>query len=449
MTITFVTPGTIEEPSFAMMGVNAKIHENSIGQFGTGLKYAIAITLRLGGTIRIKTPNHEYQFHTDNMHFRGQDMQRIWCIKNDLDTGESERMDMPYTTHYGHNWKPWMAYRELLSNTRDEKGQVFFGHIGMDPDDIAKSSMIFVDCDEYHNFNMREFFLPEDWHQHYRMLLIRQPDQAKDWEISIKNDAEKLANIEANNGILFVDDPEYAGTIYLRGIRVADDPIMRDAGISYASHHFVAQALREDRTLSSAQYIASSACEQILEYKDKQFHMDLFRKVRGPADKRTIYSQMHSYELKQRACKEMDEAIVELYNNDMGALPNSILKYAYDKGLLSREEASDADSFRKKIREANKITKMLGYNIYTFDWSIVESLDGTTGAIVENGNQIYFSKCILQDYGRLKLAAVMLEEMMHARDQLNDCSRQMQSRLFEMVIAQTVALREEDRDDNS
>ena len=47
--VAFRTPGLIPIEAFTSTGVNVKIHDNPIGHFGTGLKYAVAVLLREAG----------------------------------------------------------------------------------------------------------------------------------------------------------------------------------------------------------------------------------------------------------------------------------------------------------------------------------------------------------------------------------------------------------------
>ena len=52
--LIFYTPTTLDEAFIFTMGASVKKSNNPIGFFGTGLKYAIAVTLRLGGSIKIE-----------------------------------------------------------------------------------------------------------------------------------------------------------------------------------------------------------------------------------------------------------------------------------------------------------------------------------------------------------------------------------------------------------
>lgn len=112
--IVFQNPGLIEIPAITTSGVSAKVVDNPIGVFGTGLKYALAIILRGGGRITIWRGLKRYDFATRERTIRGEKFNIITMNGKDLG----------FTDQLGLNWKPWMAYRELWSNNRDEGGVI-------------------------------------------------------------------------------------------------------------------------------------------------------------------------------------------------------------------------------------------------------------------------------------------------------------------------------------
>jgi hypothetical protein len=122
MTLVFQTDGLIPLPAFTTFGLNAKLNDNPIGFFGTGLKYAVAITLRLGGTFRLDRGLDEYEFYTSPQKFRGKDFQDVRMRKRTTLGKWGRSIALPFTLELGKNWEPWMAVRELESNTRDEEG---------------------------------------------------------------------------------------------------------------------------------------------------------------------------------------------------------------------------------------------------------------------------------------------------------------------------------------
>lgn len=112
--VYFCNMGEMDHRSFKVFGLHAKESNDAFGMFGTGLKYAIAILVRLGKTIHIKSGDVEYNIRGVEEDFRGQKVQMIYA--NDDHLG--------FTTHLGSHWELWQAYRELASNAYDEGGVV-------------------------------------------------------------------------------------------------------------------------------------------------------------------------------------------------------------------------------------------------------------------------------------------------------------------------------------
>ena len=70
--LVFHTPTLIPIEGFTTFGLNAKPNvKTPIGFFGTGLKYAVAITLRLGGTFYLYIGSGLYEFYISKGEFRG------------------------------------------------------------------------------------------------------------------------------------------------------------------------------------------------------------------------------------------------------------------------------------------------------------------------------------------------------------------------------------------
>lgn len=151
--IVFSTPGHIPLESFTVFGMSAKPgSDNPIGKFGTGLKNAVAITLRLGGKFLLFIGETEYQFYTKAEDFRGKQFERVRMRKR---RGFASRWTydvLPYTTELGQHWEPWMSLRELEANTRDEGGESAQCRTWVEASDgyIEEGrTTIIVDCREY------------------------------------------------------------------------------------------------------------------------------------------------------------------------------------------------------------------------------------------------------------------------------------------------------------
>lgn len=180
--------------------MSAKETDNPIGQFGSGLKYAIAVLLRNEHEIEVYTPEATFIFGTRTKFFRGKEFQIVTC--NDKELG--------ITTDMGKHWELWMAYRELVCNTIDEGGLHFTG------DKFDHGTSIVVKGEEFHALIARheEFFVGE-----------REP-------IATYND--KLNVYEGK------------GSVFYRGVRVGH---LENANFSYEILRPI--QLTEDRTYAN------------------------------------------------------------------------------------------------------------------------------------------------------------------------------------------------------
>lgn len=172
MTIVFQNHGEIPLEAFTSFGVNAKESANAIGEFGTGLKYAVAVVLRLGGRIRLWRGDREYEFYTKQHDFRGKTFDWV-RMRRRTGLGRWTSARLPFTTELGKKWEAWQAVREIEANCRDEGGSsrsVAGGNIvaeaGVDFRVNENETTIAVDCDEFEDAyeKLSEIFLPEYHH---------------------------------------------------------------------------------------------------------------------------------------------------------------------------------------------------------------------------------------------------------------------------------------------
>jgi hypothetical protein len=205
----FVTDTQIDPKSWSMIGVSAKPNSiNPIGRFGTGLKYAIAISLRLGWQIKITNyvdgiPD-EHVFSQTKDTFRGSDINVVY----------DNNTSLPFTMHYGSHWEPWTVLRELYSNTMDEDGKMYF-----DAQDIQNGSVIEIDSHEFYNLaeGYGDYFLTNNDH---------------------------LCEVVHDYGSLQVLKGKYAGKVFFKNVYIGE---LKKARYGYNIHSKV--DLTEDRTI--------------------------------------------------------------------------------------------------------------------------------------------------------------------------------------------------------
>jgi hypothetical protein len=146
MKLYFSNKGHFDVRAMLTFGVSAKDSDTAIGYFGTGFKYAVAIILRLGGSITVRTGCQVYEFKTCTTEIRGKDFDIVFC--NGDNAG--------FTTRLGINWEPWQAFRELWCNCMDEGGKC-------DVSPLSGDTIIEVECEQvvqaYHDRDV--YFLGE------------------------------------------------------------------------------------------------------------------------------------------------------------------------------------------------------------------------------------------------------------------------------------------------
>ena len=137
--VTFQNKGEMDLRGITTFGVCAKETDNPIGYFGTGLKYAIAVLLRENHTITIWCGKKKHKMCIKKSKMRGKEFE--FCRRN--------RIDLPFTTELGKNWKLWQAFREIYSNTKDE----FDSHITDDPSIKPAKGLttIKIEGEQFHN----------------------------------------------------------------------------------------------------------------------------------------------------------------------------------------------------------------------------------------------------------------------------------------------------------
>ena len=117
--IVFENYGEIEIDAITTFGVSVKEGPNPIGFFGTGLKYAVAVLLRHGCKVSISSGERHLRFTTERREVRNKAFDFVLMREGDRLTS------LGFTTELGKTWQPWMAYRELYCNARDEGGSVY------------------------------------------------------------------------------------------------------------------------------------------------------------------------------------------------------------------------------------------------------------------------------------------------------------------------------------
>ncbi len=107
-------PGLIDLDVIKLMGVNVKDSDDSIGMFGTGLKYAIAVFLREGIEFSMFRGEDEYIFTTESKNIRGKDFEV--CVMS----GPFDHIELGFTTDLICDLRDAIDVLESLLESEDE-----------------------------------------------------------------------------------------------------------------------------------------------------------------------------------------------------------------------------------------------------------------------------------------------------------------------------------------
>lgn len=107
--------GELDIRLVALMGGTTKASDKfKIGEFGTGLKYALAYLLRENILFRIFCGDQEAKIGVELEEIQGQEFNII--------TINGEKTSI--TSNMGKDWKAWMIIREIYCNALDEGGEI-------------------------------------------------------------------------------------------------------------------------------------------------------------------------------------------------------------------------------------------------------------------------------------------------------------------------------------
>ena len=113
--LVITNKGLIDTLAFELIGASTKRNdEQTIGFFGSGLKYAIAGLLRRGIPFQVWCGEDLLDITTEEVSMRDQKFERIFF------NGKPTSL----TTSMGPRWEPWMLVRELYANAIDEGGEM-------------------------------------------------------------------------------------------------------------------------------------------------------------------------------------------------------------------------------------------------------------------------------------------------------------------------------------
>jgi hypothetical protein len=391
-TIAFTNPGEIDVRSISSFGVSVKEGESPIGFFGTGLKYAIAVLLRLGHRVTVLSGAKHIEFGLKRDHIRGKEFDFVTMAEDGGDP-----VTLGFTTELGKQWAAWMAYREIACNCKDEGGSGAFvrGVIKATPGE----TQVIVSGDEFAEaFVNRNQYMLED------------------------EPAFSVDDVEVRT---------YGNTAFFyRGVRVHHHGRV---GL-YTYNCQGRMTLTEDRTLKE-QYTAEHTVRRtIMRATDREF---IRRCVTAHKDSLEGAMDYHGWSISPS--KEFLEVVGETVTQRLAAVNDTAVRVWRDS---TKQAFTPKEIYLTKVQlisleKALDFCATLGFQIRdSFPIVFTDSLgEGVLGLADSDQQKIFIAERVFQIGGTKQLAATLIEEFLHLRHGWLDMSREMQSFLFEKVVS--------------
>lgn len=383
--IVFQNPGLIDIDAITTMGVSVKDGDSPIGYFGTGLKFAITTLLRNECSVTIYRGDEALCFTAEAIEVRGEAFERV-CMN-----GQS----LGFTTMLGRNWEPWMAFRELASNCKDEAGRYW-----RVADDWS------LPCEGHTTIIVDGRAIDDVWHERSSIILDREP-------------IYKNEHIEVYEGV-----SAYA---YYRNVRI----YKVGRPLSHTYNVLESLELTEDRTAKNW-YSVESAIERGIGAMDDRV---LLRRIMTCGE---LYSEHHmnvpQYGNPQQTFRDVAREIALGSSNEQSANPAAV-GYARASAI---KDMKPGDSMPLDVVQSmmlEKAKRMLGrggFKIDEFPLIVCDTLGPNIHGMAKDGN-IYLSTLPFAK-GTREVAATLLEEFAHLKSGHSDCTRGFQNWLFDQLL---------------
>lgn len=390
MTICFRTPGLIDLRAVRTFGVSAKESEGAIGQFGTGLKYAIAVALRNGCSVELWRGLERWTFGTLQTDIRNKEFALVTMQQ---DGGQS--IELAFTTELGKHWKPWMAFRELESNTRDERGETFLVD-GAPPPSSGTTSILITGMDVEYENRHQTFLDPH--------LL------AECYGLEVHKDV--------------------TNAVFCKGVRVLD--LKHPAEFTY---NFLNLELTEDRTAKSEHDVFWKIGDRLQDHcNNEELLYAIMRNGSGTMEGVQLLWPTSEAGLtpafRSALGRLADEEQLEYVNTGLRALWNLIKP----KRVVGRRAPQGRETIL--IERALSFLRRAGLGDCGYEITVAGELPGKALGLAEPSVERITLSETLMAQGQKQVTATILEEFLHLRTGLKDESYEMQNHLFNLILSQ-------------
>ena len=378
-TVSFQNKGLLDVVSITTFGINAKEKDGAIGYFGTGLKYAIAVLLREGYVVTIATGDNVFFFDVTETVVRGKNFGVVHMNGTPLG----------FTTELGKNWEVWQAFRELYCNALDENGSV----VGEKVVHLSEGTTVSVSGDK------------EDFYSCY----LNRGEVVLETEPFITHTACDIHKGETS-------------LVYYKGVRIYD--ALWPSMYTYNIKHGV--EITEDRTAKYEHHLRYSIATAIISSTDEKFIREALLAPHGSLE--------HEIDLSdgRGAPSNVFLDVAEGLRLNVKVNP-SITVILARNNRLPPPSAMVLDEVQTVMLErAVSFCKSLGYPVDKYPVVTSDELSGGLHGLAEN-RSIYLSPDAF-GMGTKYLASTLIEEYLHLHTGFGDCTRNLQSHLFNEIV---------------
>lgn len=393
--LIFRNPGLIDLAAITTLGVSVKEGDSPIGYFGTGLKFAIATLLREGCSIDVWRGMDRYEFGTRSETVRGETFQLVTMTSHG--PHGMKTTDLGFTDQLGRDWEPWMAYRELASNCRDEGGEAYKWTPGMAS----------AERPEWTTIKVTGQAILDVWPERGTILLESQP--------VVTTDTADL-------------HPGPSSYAYFRGVRVYE--LARPSAFTYNVKSRI--ELTEDRTAKWWFEIHYAVAQALAKLTDPK----LVRQVLTVGDS----GMEHHLDVDTwEPTPEYRAAARELVmgrETVQGVNPKAVAA-ARKSALADMEPGQDVQLDAVQQAMLDKARRMLtagGFQVDDFPIVVADTLGPNICGLAQDG-RIYLSLLPFRK-GTREVAATLLEEFAHLASGCGDETRDFQNWLLDQLLVQ-------------
>ena len=389
MPVHFITPGLIDLKAISVMGLHSKDGENPIGYFGTGLKFALSTLLRSGAGVTVYQGKNKVTFDTVKMDFRGKEFDSISMTEDGKDP-----IILGYTTQLGKNWEMWMAFRELHSNTLDEKGETVYYS---SEEESRESELSRYEDHTYIVVNSNEF--DQEYHNRFNTFCST--------PVLYEND-----QIQVRAG--------FCSNVFYRGVKVLE--LKKPTVFTYNFKR--ALDLTEDRTLKYQWMLPKQLACALASVTDPKVVSQVVCAPDGTMESSLPWDE---------ASEPSDEFVATVKSLDNnGNLLSSVRKWAQKLGHIDVVDVEITPLQGRMLEKAKAfVEKHLGADLSEYPIRVV-NLHGPLGQ-AEN-NQILLDPAIFER-GTKYVAHGLFEEYVHLKTGFGDETRELQTYLFQRVLS--------------